>query len=279
MDSELEKLVEAGKLTTKEATQLEKLKPGAFCLHKSWGFGRIAEWNLLFNQIVIDFTGKKAHPMQLQYAADNLMVIPPEHFLARKATDLSSIKNLTKEDPVALVRNILESLGGKATLQEISEWLIGDVFSEAEWKRWWESTKKLLRKEGTFSVPAKKNEPIHLRAATFSRAGELLDLFNRARHPKEQLAVLDQIIKSASEFKEPEKQLQPIVTTIENAAVRNQKLHPELAFELVLGRDDLLERVTELKTTNHSLRLGRLILGEEPRLVSILPKLSASKEK
>jgi transcription elongation GreA/GreB family factor len=279
MDPELEKLVEAGKLTTKEATQLEKLKPGTFCLHKSWGFGRIAEWNLLFNQIAIDFSGKKAHPMQLQYAADNLMVIPPEHFLARKATNLSSIKNLVKEDPVALVRNILESLGGKATLQQISEWLIGDVFSEAEWKRWWESTKKLLRKEGSFSVPAKKNEPIQLRAATFSRAGELLDLFNRARHPKEQLAVLDQIIKSASEFKEPEKQLQPIVTTIENAVVRNQKLHPELAFELMLGRDDLLECVPELKTTNHSLRLGKLILDEEARLISILPKLPASKEK
>src|ERR1700739_4154655 len=101
MDPELEQLVDTGKLTTKEATRLDKLRPGAFCLHKSWGFGRIAEWNLLFNQIVIDFTGKKDHPMQLQYAADNLMVIPPEHFLARKATDLSSIKNLTKEDPVA----------------------------------------------------------------------------------------------------------------------------------------------------------------------------------
>src|SRR5207249_7732520 len=155
MDAELKKLVESGKLTAKAAAQLDKLKPGAFCLHKSWGFGRVAEWNLLFNQIVIDFSGKKAHPMQLQYAADNLTVIPAEHFLARKATDLTSIQKLAKEDPVALMRNILESLGGKATLQEISEWLIGDVFSEAEWKRWWESTKKLLRKEGTFSVPAK----------------------------------------------------------------------------------------------------------------------------
>src|SRR4029077_20392397 len=116
MDPELEKLVEAGKLTTKEATQLEKLKPGAFCLHKSWGFGRVAEWNLLLNQIVIDFTGKKAHSMQLQYAAENLEVIPSDHFLARKANDLLSIKQLAKQDPVALVRNILEGRGGKATI-------------------------------------------------------------------------------------------------------------------------------------------------------------------
>ena len=43
MDAELEKLVEAGKLTTKSAGQLEKLTPGTFCLHKSWGFGRVRE--------------------------------------------------------------------------------------------------------------------------------------------------------------------------------------------------------------------------------------------
>ena len=38
--------------------------------------------------------------MQLSYAAENLAVIPPEHFLARKATDLAAIKELLKKDPV-----------------------------------------------------------------------------------------------------------------------------------------------------------------------------------
>src|SRR5467141_37379 len=127
MDPELEKLVESGKLTAKAADQLDKLKPGAFCLHKSWGFGRVAEWNLLLNQIVIDFSGKKSHPMQVQYAADNLIIIPPEHFLARKATDLASIKKLAKDDPAAVVRNILESLDGQATVAQIGEWLVDDV--------------------------------------------------------------------------------------------------------------------------------------------------------
>src|SRR6266446_1861289 len=112
MDPELEKLVESGKLTAKAADQLDKLKPGTFCLHKSWGFGRVAEWNLLLNQIVINFLGKKSHPMQLQYAADNLTLIPAEHFLARKADNLEAIKKLAKEDPAALTRNMLESLGG-----------------------------------------------------------------------------------------------------------------------------------------------------------------------
>src|SRR2546421_11271180 len=104
MDSELQKLVEAGKLTSGGAEQLEKLKPGTFCLHKSWGFGRVSEWNLLLNQIVIDFASKKSHPMQVQYAAENLTSLAPEHFLARKANDLASIKKLAREEPVALTQ-------------------------------------------------------------------------------------------------------------------------------------------------------------------------------
>src|SRR5213075_2382344 len=183
MDTELEKLVEAGKLTPRAAQQLEKLKPGTFCLHKSWGFGRVVEWNLLLNQIVIDFAGKKSHSMQAPYAAENLTSLSPEHFLVRKANDLVSIKKLATEDPVAVVRN----------------------------------------------------------------TDELIASFNKARQPKEQIAALEQIIKFYQQFKGSEKQLQLIVTSIENVAARNQKMHPELAFELIIARDDLLERVPLLR--------------------------------
>jgi transcription elongation GreA/GreB family factor len=279
MDAELEKLVEAGKLTARQADQLQELKPGTFCLHKSWGFGRVAEWNLLLNQVLIDFPGKKAHPMQLSYAAENLTVIPPAHFLAKKATDLPGVKALIKKDPVALMRNILESLGGSATVTQISQMVLGDIFTEPEWKRWWDSTKKLLNKEGYFSVPTKKSEPIQLRGEKVSRADELIKFFNQTRQPKEQVAALDQIIKFHHEFDRPETQLQPIVAAIENVAARNQRLNAPLTFELVVGRDDLLARCPALKTTNLSLTLTRLIEDEQARLVTILPKLPAAKER
>ena len=279
MDAELEKLVEAGKLTPKAADQLEKLKPGTYCLHKSWGFGKVAEWNLLLNQILIDFQGKKAHPMQLTYAADNLDVIAPTHFLARKATDLASIKNLLKKEPASVVRNILESLGGAATQTQISQLMVGDLFNEAEWKRWWTSTTKALKKEGFFHIPSKKTEPIQLRAQKVSRADELIAFFNQARQPKEQTAALDQIIKFHSEFDNPATQLQPLIDAIEDAASRNQRFNAAFSFELVIARDDLLERCPDLKSSNPELTLNRLIAEEEPRLVTILPKLPSSKEK
>jgi len=170
-------------------------------------------------------------------------------------------------------------LDGKASVQQISEWLIGDVLTEAEWKRWWESTRRALKASGAFSIPAKKSEPIQIRGEGISHADELLTAFNKARQPKQQIAAAEQIIKSHEQFKEPEKQLQSIVIAIENAAARNQKLHPELAFELIIARDDLLARVQSLHTTHIGLTLAKLILDEEKRLRTILPNLPAAKEK
>ena len=279
MDAELEKLVEASKLTSKAAEKLEQLKPGTFCLHKSWGFGRVAQWNLLLNQILIDFIGKKGHAMQLQYAAENLEIIPADHFLARKANDLAATKKLAKDDPVVVVRNILDSLNGKATAQQISEWMVPDVFTDAEWKKWWDSARKQMKASGAFSIPVKKTDPVQLRAEGVSQADELIVAFNHAHQPKQQIAALEQILKFQEQFKEPEKQLQPVIATIENVATRNQKLHPELTFELVLLRDELLERFHQLKTTHIGLTVVKLIVDEEKRLVIILPKLSAAKEK
>src|SRR2546430_250377 len=279
MNAELEKVVESGKLTTNAAEQLEQLRPGSFCLHKSWGFGRVAEWNLLLNQIVIDFKTKPKHPMQLGYAAENLIPIPPKHFLARKVNEAEAIKALLKSDPAAVVRNILEGFDGKATLAQISEVLIGDLFTEAEWKRWWTSAKKAMKASGYFSVPTKKSEPIALRAEPVSRAEELLAFFNQTRQPKEQATALDQIIRFHHEFKDPKTQLQPIMQRIENTAGQNQKLHSPLTFELVLARDDLLERVPGLTTTRPDLTVERLISEEESRLIEILSKLPSAKER
>ena len=86
MSEDLNPYIDAGKITAAAAESLSKLTPGAFCTHRSWGFGRIAGWELITGQITIDFVSKKGHPMQLQYAAETLTFIPAEHILARAAS-------------------------------------------------------------------------------------------------------------------------------------------------------------------------------------------------
>ena len=75
MTDELAQAVESGALDKKTADRLARLTPGSYCTHKSWGFGRVAEWNLLAGQVLIDFKTKKNHPMQAVYAAETLTPI------------------------------------------------------------------------------------------------------------------------------------------------------------------------------------------------------------
>ena len=103
--------------------------------------------------------------MQLAYAAENLTPIPAGHFLARKAREPDAIKAALKSDPAAVVRNILEGFDGKATLAQISEMLVGDLFTEAEWKRWWTSAKKAMKPAVTFRSRQRNRSRSHCGAS------------------------------------------------------------------------------------------------------------------
>ncbi|MCX6959346.1 MAG: hypothetical protein NTW91_03480 [Verrucomicrobia bacterium] len=98
MSDELNQYIEAGKITEAAATALSNLTPGAFCTHRSWGFGRIAAWELITGQITIYFGTKKGHPMQLQYAAETLTFIPAEHILARAVSDAGGVRAQASSD-------------------------------------------------------------------------------------------------------------------------------------------------------------------------------------
>jgi transcription elongation GreA/GreB family factor len=279
MDADIQKAVAAGKLTQQGAEVIAKLAPGSYCLHKSWGFGQIDSVNFLVNQVSVHFKGRRGHTMQLQYAADSLEPLPPGHILVQKSTNLSSTKTMAKERPVELVRTVLTSFGGRVTQDQLAQALAPEVLGEAEFKRWWETTKKALKADGHFAVPAKKTEPIELRETAVSRADELLGAFANARVLKEQLAAIEQIAKSLDAFSDPAVQLKPVIAAIEDAARKNQRLHTSQAFELVLARDEICEKAPALQSASGAVTVAQMLRDEQQKLSDILTNTPAAKQK
>lgn len=278
MEPEIQKAVDAGKITAQAGKALSALKEGTFCLHKSWGFGRIASVNFLLNQVTIDFKAKKGHTMQLEYAAESLQPISEKHILARKASDVNAVKAEAKEKPVALVSSILSDLGGKATQDQIAQTLIPEVFSETEFKKWWDSTKKALKKDGHIGIPLKKTDPIELREQAVSRGDELLAAFTGARQLKQQLAALDQILKNTDAFSDPATQLGPVLKAIEQSARQGQKLHTDEAVELLIARDEISEKAN-IPVAPEAFGIAQLLSEEDRRFVEIISEVPASKQK
>ena len=165
MNPEAQKLVDAGKLTTADAGKLSKLEAGTFCLHKSWGVGRVADWDLGEDRLIIDFEGKPGHALKLGFALSSLEVLPADHILSRRLVDLEGLKEMAKKNPTALVELALTSSGSQMSLDRLEALLKPLIIAEADYKKWWESAKKTLKAARHIVVPSKRQDPLVLRDA------------------------------------------------------------------------------------------------------------------
>ena len=279
MNEELQKVVEAGKLAPEAAEKLERLQPGAYCQHKSWGFGRIAEWNLLTGQVFIDFGTKKAHPMQLEYAAQTLTAIPAEHIRAQAAADPDAVRTRASEDPAGLARDILRDHGGRATVEQITATLAPHAMDAAAFKKFWDSAKKKLKNDPHVHLPAKKGEPIELHDAPVNAGAKLIETFRGARHPKDQVLALDTIVKSLDDFSKEIDELKTLAAQIEDAAKKGQRLHAVQAVEMLLARDEICERHQALQPGAEAPGVADILRGESGRLADLFNALPASKHR
>src|ERR1700757_2889454 len=127
MREEFEKLVAAGKLERHLVDPLVQLTTSGYCMHRSWGFGKITTVDTVFARFTIDFPSKPGHTMDLAFAAESLKPIPKDHILARKASDIEALRQMAATNHLELVKLVLNSYGGKATVDQIHQALVPDV--------------------------------------------------------------------------------------------------------------------------------------------------------
>jgi len=278
MTEDIQKAVEAGKITNTAGGALEKLPPGTFVLHKSWGYGQIAGHDFLLCQTTIDFKSKKGHSMQFQYAAESLVILEPTHIAARKLMDMETLKQMAQKDHGALVRIVLESLGGRATQDQITQNLVPDLFTEATFKKWWENAKKALKADPLVGVPAKKTDPFILREEALSHKDESLSAFKAARTLKDQISALDTITKNLADFKDPAP-MQAIVDALEETARKNAKLKTAETLSILVSRDEIAAKVPGVTKGEQALTIARMVIEEEKQLSLLLADLPVSKLK
>lgn len=279
MHEELQTAISSGKIQPQAAETLEKLQPGDFGTHKSWGFGQVAEWNLLAGQIRIDFKTKKGHVMQAQYAAETVRPIPPDHLLARIANNPESVLAEAKEDPVDLIRQILTDHGGKATADQIQTLLVPEVFPADAYKKWWESAKKKLRADGHFALPSKKSDPLVMRDAPIDKTVELLTAFRAARQLKQQIVAAEQISKAFSTFEKNQDALVELVTKLDEVARKNLRLNPAETLELLFVRDDIIEQAEGLSSREGALTPPDVLRSAAASLAELFEELPAAKQR
>ncbi len=242
MREEIEKLAAAGKIEGRHVEPLVQLTTSGFCMHRSWGFGRIKTVDTVFARFTIDFPNKPGHQMDLAFAAESLKPIPKDHILARKASDLEGLRQVAATNHLELVKLVLTSYGGKATADQIQQVLVPDVISD-DWKKWWEAARRELKKDGHFQVPLKKTEPIVYQEQEVSLQDRLLGEFRAAKGLKARITVASELHKSIQDLGDKQSAVGEVITALNSEIPSYQRTQPAVALEAVFIRDDLREAV------------------------------------
>ena len=88
---------------------LEAMSEGAYCIHRSWGLGKISGFDTDRNMILIDFEEeeRKSHAMDPVFCLGKIEVLDNEHIIAKHRNNPDEINLLAKKEPVDLVIDIL----------------------------------------------------------------------------------------------------------------------------------------------------------------------------
>ncbi len=276
MREEFEKMASAGKLDRHHIEALVQLTNSGFCMHRSWGFGRIKTVDTVFARFTIDFPNKAGHTMDLSFAAESLKPIDRNHILARKASDLDGLRQLAATNHLELVKLVLNSQGGSATADQIQQLLVPDVIRD-DWKKWWEAAKHELRKDGHFQVPVKKSDPIIYQVKEVSLQHRLMGEFNQAKGLKARLAVASEILKNASDLGDKQTAAKEVINTFNAEIPSYQRTQPAVALEAIFARDDM-RAMAAFEATPGELEAAA-IWSQDLKLGPLMDQLPASKHR
>jgi transcription elongation GreA/GreB family factor len=273
MKEEFEKLAAAGKIEGRHVEPLTQLAEGGCCTHRSWGFGKIKTVDTVFARFTIDFPGKPGHTMDLSFAADNLKPIPKNHILARKAADIEGVRQLAAHH-LDLIKLVLNSFGGKATADQIQTVLKPDVIRD-DWKKWWETAKREMKKDGHFIVPTKKTEPVVFQAQETSLQDRTLADFRAAKGLKARILVVAEVVKMASDLTDKRAVAGEIITALNADITAYLRTQPAVALEAVFARDELAE-AADLQPTTVEITAAQ-IWGQDIKFGPMLELIPAAK--
>ncbi len=277
MHSDLEKLVSRGKIDQATAEALDLLPVGTYCHHKSWGAGKVTEWDRLNLKIVIDFEDKPGHPLGMKFGALSLTPIEEGTFYAERHSNLEDLQALCKADPPAVVKLALQTSNKKLFLDQLEVMMKGRVIDEGKYKSWWESTKKKLREDRQFIVPSKRTEPLELRAEGGDPSEDLINDFREARDLKGKSKAIEIIIKDLNIFDDPCESLAPVVSEISDAAKKGVKLQFAPAVELILTREDLVSKLKDFETPEEEISVADILASDTTKIPELFESLSLTR--
>jgi len=219
-------------------SKLEAMEPGAYVVHRSWGFGQIKSYDDASLRLIIDFKGKKSHPMDPAFCITTMDVLPEKHLLVRKETEPTRIAELVADSPAQLVVEALQAYPNNAATAIELEITLAQVVGDEKFKKWWSVGKKAVAKDPRISVPAKKTECYVLRDVPVSTEDEILEQFNGTRSARRRILLAEELMEALGR-KDLKVDLAAVLKAVADAVRDSNQLDASERLYGAAVRDDL----------------------------------------
>ena len=204
--------------------KLEAMAPGNYCLHRSWGFGKIVGFDEAAAKIIIDFEDedKTGHAMGIAFCVDKLDVLRANDVLVRSRTEPEVVETMIKKQPADLICDILEGAEEQTMMASEIERTLARVIGPVKYKKWWTATKKVLVKDPRVGAPNKKTEPYILREEPVKPEEEILEQFHATKNSKEKILLGEKLYSLSENISVIREELPEILAELTDA-IKNAK--------------------------------------------------------
>ena len=255
--------------------KLESMQPGRYCIHQSWGFGQIKEYDAASSKLIIDFEGKEGHRMDPGFCVVTMQVLPPEHLLARKETEPDLITEMIAKQQADLVVEVLKQYTNGATSATEVESILSQVIGDpVKFKKWWTATKKILAKDPRIAVPPRKTGMYVLRDEPVSIEDELLEEYNATQSAKRRVIIADKLLDAVTENPDIKEHLPAVLHGLATAVKESNQLTPAEKLKGAWIRNDLA-KILEVDIAEFEPVLADLV-GDIEGLNEILDDLATN---
>jgi len=220
--------------------KLEAMQAGAYCMHRSFGFGVIQGYNEDEGKLIIDFEdGKDGHLMAPAFCVDKLEILEPENILVRRRTEPEVIEEMIKKRPGDLIVEILSRLPDQEASPTELELLLARLLGPTKFKKWWTQTKKVLVKDPRVQTPSRKIDPYILRDEPLKPEQEILEDFYVLKQPKKKILLAEKLYQISENVNEVESDLPNIFEHLTEAVKKAHGLSQAERLHGVWVRNDL----------------------------------------
>ena len=167
---------------------------GSLVLSKAWGLGTVRKLDYFYKRITVDFKTKKGHQFTFAAAIDMLEAAPEGHILVLRQSDSAAFEAMLKDRPGDFVKAVLKSYGDMPVTRLEDVCVQNGFVKSVNWKAYWDKARAELKADKLVEIPAKRADPIRLRASAEDYGDGWLTAFSHETDPKLILAAVREFV-------------------------------------------------------------------------------------